>query len=93
MHTKTFTFNMREIQILTHAIEVVNDWHNDALTDELSIDLFPKEGETVTYDRKTALKVRSEIEALLNKSVALATLLEKFGIRTNEEGYVLPDPK
>lgn len=88
MHTKSFTFNMREIGLLTHAIEMLNDMHNDTLADELSIDLFPKEGEVVTYDRATALAVRKEIEAMVDKSVALATLRDKFGIITNEEGFV-----
>ena len=82
--------NDNERAVLLHAVEMLNDIHNDMMLEEVPLNLFPREGSenennVVTPDN--ALAIREGLYEAMEKMVAIRLLLTKLGGKVNTNGY------
>ncbi len=82
---KTITVSDKEMEVLKHAVEVINDITTDTLLDDTC--LFPSLNQAVVIEYEAAQHVRDEIYDATNKLIAIRTLMAKLGLNTNEAGY------
>ena len=85
---KTLNLTDSEFAVLVRAFESFNDFSNDTLFDDVnSVNLYPQEAVAVTPEQFAAL--RNELEAVVNRALALRSLADKLGVELNSEGYVV----
>lgn len=71
-----------EFAIIKGALEVHNDMTNDMALDNIEL---PQVGSCFTVEDQH--KLIDSISEVVNTRVRLRSLLDKFGIKTNDQGY------
>ena len=80
----TLELTQKELEVVKHAVEVINDMTTDTLLDDVQ-GLWPEH--EVTISRARAKAIREEIYEATEKLIAIRTLMSKLGLTTNEKGY------
>jgi hypothetical protein len=73
-----------ELEVVKHAVEVINDMTTDTLLDDVS-ELWPSHEVTISKARAQAM--REAIYEATDKLIAVRTLMSKLGLKTSDKGY------
>lgn len=84
----TYTFTDRELEILRHAMMVINDIEEDTALENVSEDLFPSQREPIVLTAEKAKVIREELITVMNRREARHSAMRKLNVPYNEEtGY------
>ena len=84
----TVTLTDQELEIVRHALSMVNDIEEDCAMENISEDLFPRpDNPTIlTYDKAKVL--REELDSVMNRRMHRHSAMRKFDIAINPDtGY------
>ena len=88
---KTLSFTNEELEILQSALAAYNDYTNDTLFENTSVDLFPRDGAQVTLNQENSKVLREELYTLCDRVSALRSTMTKVGLNVTKEGYSAPN--
>lgn len=79
--------NEKEKAVLLRGIEIMNDMTNDMLFEDVSANLYPKEGATTVLTEESAKVLRKELGDQFEELATIRVLLTKLGGKVNDSGY------
>lgn len=82
----TITFTDDEMAHLRRALEAYNDIEEDTMYENLPVNLYMREGESVEVTATTARNLLQALDQVHCDRLCRHNLLRKVGIEVNEEG-------
>ena len=84
---KTFSFTTGEVERLKQAVAQLNDFMNDTIFENLSVNLFPRDGEETVLNSENTKGLQEALYAAFEEYHEIRSLAAKLGLEVNEQGY------
>lgn len=84
----TFTFTEKELEVVRHAMSMINDIEEDSVLENVSEDLFPRPDAPIVLTYEKAKEIRCDLEVAMDRRMYRHSAMRKLGVTINPDtGY------